>query len=154
MTKHVYNNYASSSTRWLLMLDGQQTDYQTVAIPTQAPCLNDISGQKVLRTHWKRCFIGKRLFNCRLPSSVMILWETNAPYWYIPKSMTTIDIHTVNCNNIKWKYQLRNIIHIYKKLLLILHNCLNSLWQQSKTLTTGSHYIIIRNNQGYRNRQT
>lgn len=37
-------------------------------LPTQAPCLKDMRGQKMLWTSWEPCWIGKLLFSCSVPS--------------------------------------------------------------------------------------
>ena len=37
-------------------------------LPTQAPCLKDMRGQKMLWTCWEPCWMGKLLFSCSVPS--------------------------------------------------------------------------------------
>lgn len=37
-------------------------------LPTHAPCLKDMRGQKMLWTSWDPCWIGKLLFSCSVPS--------------------------------------------------------------------------------------
>jgi len=51
----------------------------TAYVPTQAPGLNEIRGQNVLRTQLVRCLIWNRRFSCRLPSSSVILSHIQFP---------------------------------------------------------------------------
>lgn len=37
-------------------------------LPTHAPCLKDMRGQKMLWMGWDPCWMGKLLFSCRVPS--------------------------------------------------------------------------------------
>ena len=41
---------------------------QRDVLPTQAPCLKDMRGQKMLWTSWDPCWMGKLLFSCSVPS--------------------------------------------------------------------------------------
>ena len=44
-------------------------------IPTQAPCLKDISGQNVLLMSCPLWLMGNFFFRIRLPSDRLVLWE-------------------------------------------------------------------------------
>lgn len=53
---------------WALPLPSHPDTLTLWNSPTQAPWRKDMRGQKILRTGWELCSMGKLLFSCRVPS--------------------------------------------------------------------------------------
>lgn len=67
--------YSKYCELWSIFQISQQ-EHKDV-LPTQAPCLKDMRGQKMLWTSWEPCWIGKLLFSCSVPSLSTTLIKFN-----------------------------------------------------------------------------